>query len=221
MLQAELPAARCPLPTACTRLLHSGGRLADSGMGFTTGTHHALSPDRAGPLPALPPAARCTGFFLIVRALIPAGPGRHDSCLQAALWPSASWCTQALRQGSAGAFLLGAAGGWAALLCDDLELNIRTCAERNACCPLLGLAQLQPVTSRGCCAQQCSCRDNCCCLLGAVMAQATPLPLAVKGECYTIKACPDTVYIATAAEDVTPIPTDSTRRKGGRRGRRL
>ncbi|CAL9762394.1 unnamed protein product [Musa acuminata subsp. burmannicoides] len=30
-----------------------------------------------------------------------------------------------------------------------------------------------------------------------------------------------TVFLCGIAEDVTPIPTDSTRRKGGRRGRRL
>jgi ribosomal protein S11 len=30
-----------------------------------------------------------------------------------------------------------------------------------------------------------------------------------------------TTFMFFLAEDVTPVPTDSTRRKGGRRGRRL
>ena len=30
-----------------------------------------------------------------------------------------------------------------------------------------------------------------------------------------------TLFLFVSAEDVTPVPTDSTRRKGGRRGRRL
>ena len=41
----------------------------------------------------------------------------------------------------------------------------------------------------------------------------------VGGALLTLWSC--LFVVVDLAEDVTPIPTDSTRRKGGRRGRRL
>ena len=92
-------------------------------------------------LPALPSAARCTGFLLTVHLLIPAGLGLHKACWQAALLPSASWCTQALQQGPCWHIPGQVPLGWATLPRDEVELNISMRARSSACCPLPGLAQ--------------------------------------------------------------------------------